>query len=133
MSIELTWLGHATWLINDGVHRILLDPFLNDSPTAPHKASEVDADFILVSHGHLDHVAECCGNRKSLRCHGNCRVRSGRMVCQSTRCKKNHRHEYWRLTLPSLWQRQNDSGNPQFATARRRLRRSRGWIFDNAW
>ncbi|MDA7880081.1 metal-dependent hydrolase [Mariniblastus sp.] len=58
MSIELTWLGHATWLINDGVHRILLDPFLNDSPTAPHKASEVDADFILVSHGHLDHVAD---------------------------------------------------------------------------
>ena len=58
MSIELTWLGHATWLINDGVHRILLDPFLNDSPTAPHKASEVDADFILVSHGHLAHVAD---------------------------------------------------------------------------
>ena len=48
MSIELTWLGHATWLINDGHHRILLDPFLNDSPTAPQKANEVDADFILV-------------------------------------------------------------------------------------
>ncbi|MCP4097579.1 MAG: metal-dependent hydrolase [Planctomycetaceae bacterium] len=58
MSIELTWLGHATWLINDGQHRILLDPFLNDSPTAPQKASEVDADFILVSHGHFDHVAD---------------------------------------------------------------------------
>ena len=58
MSIELTWLGHATWLINDGNHRILLDPFLNDSPTAPQKASEVDADFILVSHGHFDHVAD---------------------------------------------------------------------------
>lgn len=58
MSIELTWLGHATWLISDGNHRILLDPFLNDSPTAPQKASEVDADFILVSHGHFDHVAD---------------------------------------------------------------------------
>jgi L-ascorbate metabolism protein UlaG (beta-lactamase superfamily) len=58
MSIELTWLGHATWLINDGQHRILLDPFLNDSPTAPQKASAVDADFILVSHGHFDHVAD---------------------------------------------------------------------------
>lgn len=58
MSIELTWLGHATWLINDRHHRILLDPFLNDSPTAPQKANEVDADFILVSHGHFDHVAD---------------------------------------------------------------------------
>ncbi|MFT5300575.1 MAG: L-ascorbate metabolism protein UlaG (beta-lactamase superfamily) [Mariniblastus sp.] len=58
MSIELTWLGHATWLITHGEHRILLDPFLNDSPTAPQKAADVDADFILVSHGHFDHVAD---------------------------------------------------------------------------
>ena len=58
MSIELTWLGHATWLITHDSHRILLDPFLNDSPTAPKKAAEVDADFILVSHGHFDHVAD---------------------------------------------------------------------------
>lgn len=58
MSIDLTWLGHATWLIQYQQHRILLDPFLNDSPTAPMKASEVDADTILVSHGHFDHVAD---------------------------------------------------------------------------
>ncbi len=58
MSIELTWLGHATWMITHGPHKILLDPFLNDSPTAPVKADDVDADFILVSHGHFDHVAD---------------------------------------------------------------------------
>lgn len=58
MKIEVTWLGHATWLMETDEHRILLDPFLNDSPTAPRKASEVDADWILVSHGHFDHVAD---------------------------------------------------------------------------
>lgn len=58
MSIELTWLGHATWMITHGSHKILLDPFLNESPTAPTKAEHVDADFILVSHGHFDHVAD---------------------------------------------------------------------------
>ena len=58
MSIELTWLGHACWLIEHDGHRILLDPFLNDSPTAPKKAADVDADTILVSHGHIDHVAD---------------------------------------------------------------------------
>lgn len=58
MSIELTWLGHASWMISHGSHKILLDPFLNDSPTAPFKASEVEAEFILVSHGHFDHVAD---------------------------------------------------------------------------
>ena len=58
MSIELTWLGHATWLIKHGGHTVLLDPFLNDNPSAPKKAADVDADFILVSHGHFDHVAD---------------------------------------------------------------------------
>lgn len=58
MSIKLTWLGHATWKIETGGKTILLDPFLNDSPTAPVKAAEVDADLILVSHGHFDHVAD---------------------------------------------------------------------------
>src|SRR5438105_1907799 len=59
MSTELTWLGHATWLIKSGEHAILVDPFLDDSPTAPVKADAVECDFILVSHGHGDHIADC--------------------------------------------------------------------------
>lgn len=58
MSIKLTWYGHATWLISTGQHNILLDPFIDDSPTAPIKADELEVDFILVSHGHFDHVAD---------------------------------------------------------------------------
>src|SRR3569623_163985 len=58
MPIELTWRGHASWQLKTGGHMILVDPFLDDSPTAPVKASEVVADFILVSHGHFDHVAD---------------------------------------------------------------------------
>jgi L-ascorbate metabolism protein UlaG (beta-lactamase superfamily) len=57
-TIELTWLGHAAWLIKTGEHSIVLDPFLDDSPTAPIKAADLRADFILVSHGHFDHVAD---------------------------------------------------------------------------
>jgi len=58
MSIELTWLGHGSWGIETEKHKILLDPFLDDSPTAPIKARDAAADFILVSHGHFDHVAD---------------------------------------------------------------------------
>ena len=58
MAIEITWYGHATWMISIGTHKILLDPFLDENPSAPVKAAEVDADFILVSHGHFDHVAD---------------------------------------------------------------------------
>jgi L-ascorbate metabolism protein UlaG (beta-lactamase superfamily) len=58
MATELTWLGHGTWSIATGGHHVLLDPFLDDSPVAPVEADEVEADFILVSHGHYDHTAD---------------------------------------------------------------------------
>ena len=58
MTTEMTWLGHGSWAIETGGHTILLDPFLNDSPTSPVKADDVRADYILVSHGHFDHVAD---------------------------------------------------------------------------
>ncbi len=58
MACTLTWLGHGSWSIAVDGHSVLLDPFLDDSPTAPVKAADVAADFILVSHGHFDHVAD---------------------------------------------------------------------------
>lgn len=58
MPTLLTWLGHGSWLIESGGKSILLDPFLDDNPSAPVKAPDVAADFILVSHGHFDHVAD---------------------------------------------------------------------------
>ena len=58
MATQLTWLGHGTWLIETAGQRIILDPFLDDNPAAPVKAGEVQADCLLVSHGHFDHVAD---------------------------------------------------------------------------
>jgi L-ascorbate metabolism protein UlaG (beta-lactamase superfamily) len=58
MATELTWLGHGSWAVRSGDIKILLDPFLDQSPTAPVKSDRVDAQFILVSHGHFDHVAD---------------------------------------------------------------------------
>lgn len=58
MATELTWLGHGSWMIVTGGCTLLLDPFLDESPTAPLKSADVRADYILVSHGHFDHVAD---------------------------------------------------------------------------
>lgn len=58
MALEFRWLGHGSWQIQVDGLSILLDPFLNDNPSAPVKAEAVDADIILVSHGHFDHVAD---------------------------------------------------------------------------
>jgi L-ascorbate metabolism protein UlaG (beta-lactamase superfamily) len=58
MAITVTWLGHACWLIDTGSHKLLVDPFLDDCPTAACKAADVEAEFVLVTHGHGDHVAD---------------------------------------------------------------------------
>jgi L-ascorbate metabolism protein UlaG (beta-lactamase superfamily) len=58
MAIRLTWYGHACFLIRAGGADLLIDPFITGNPTAPVKAQEVKADFILVSHGHGDHLGD---------------------------------------------------------------------------
>lgn len=58
MSTKVTWLGHATLLIEVNGTRLLIDPFLSENPQATVKPEEAQADYILISHGHFDHVAD---------------------------------------------------------------------------
>src|SRR3990172_5200094 len=58
MATQITWYGHNAWSIETAGKTVLVDPFLDDSPTAPVKSDEVRADFILLSHGHGDHVGD---------------------------------------------------------------------------
>jgi L-ascorbate metabolism protein UlaG (beta-lactamase superfamily) len=58
MATRLCWLGHATLLLESDNYKILMDPFLTGNPKATMKADEVEANFIIVSHGHGDHVGD---------------------------------------------------------------------------
>ena len=58
MSTRVRWLGHACLLFESDGRHVLVDPFLTGNPAAASKADEVPADFILVSHGHGDHVGD---------------------------------------------------------------------------
>ncbi|MGD9723700.1 MAG: metal-dependent hydrolase [Pirellulales bacterium] len=58
MATTLRWLGHNCWLVNTRGKTLLVDPFLNDSPTAPVKADAVKPDYLLISHGHFDHISD---------------------------------------------------------------------------
>ena len=58
MATRLCWLGHACQLFESDGRRVLIDPFLTGNPKAAARADELAADFILVSHGHGDHVGD---------------------------------------------------------------------------
>ncbi len=56
--ISLTWYGHSVWQIDFSGTQILIDPFLSGNPVAPLTAEEAAADFIIVTHGHGDHLGD---------------------------------------------------------------------------
>jgi L-ascorbate metabolism protein UlaG (beta-lactamase superfamily) len=58
MSVKITWLSHSCFTIVAGGHRLLVDPFLDQNDKAPVKAAAVEADFILQTHAHFDHIAD---------------------------------------------------------------------------
>lgn len=58
MSIIVTWYGHATMGLETGGYKLLIDPFFSGNPAASTSHEKLSADFILVSHGHGDHVGD---------------------------------------------------------------------------
>ncbi len=58
MTNTLTWLGHAALFLQIGEIRLLVDPFLSGNPQAVIKVDAAQADYILVTHGHGDHVGD---------------------------------------------------------------------------
>jgi len=58
MSTKLTWFGHATLGLETGGFKLVIDPFFSGNPAATIPAEKVDADYLLVSHGHGDHIGD---------------------------------------------------------------------------
>jgi L-ascorbate metabolism protein UlaG (beta-lactamase superfamily) len=57
--MKFTYYGHACFAVVAGGKTLLFDPFITPNPLAQKiDAKKVGADFILVSHGHGDHVAD---------------------------------------------------------------------------
>jgi L-ascorbate metabolism protein UlaG (beta-lactamase superfamily) len=58
MSVKITWFGHSALGLELAGYQLLVDPYFTDNPAASTTAADVSADFILVTHGHFDHVGD---------------------------------------------------------------------------
>lgn len=59
-KVQARWLGHSAFKLLSGNGKIIyIDPFLKDNPATPENLKEVEkAHYILLSHGHEDHVGD---------------------------------------------------------------------------
>ncbi len=59
-GVEITWLGHGTFLFKTpGGQRVLIDPWVAGNPACPDSAKAIPSlDTILITHGHFDHLAD---------------------------------------------------------------------------
>jgi L-ascorbate metabolism protein UlaG (beta-lactamase superfamily) len=58
MATQITWYGHATIGLEINNLHILVDPYFSGNPAASITAAAVKADFILITHGHGDHIGD---------------------------------------------------------------------------
>ena len=57
--MKLKYFSHSAFQITtDSGKRILIDPFLDDNPTSPVKSDDVEADYIILTHAHNDHMGD---------------------------------------------------------------------------
>jgi L-ascorbate metabolism protein UlaG (beta-lactamase superfamily) len=58
--MHFTYYGHSCFLVETCGKKILFDPFITKNELAAHiDINDIEADYILISHGHLDHIDDC--------------------------------------------------------------------------
>jgi L-ascorbate metabolism protein UlaG (beta-lactamase superfamily) len=59
-GIKVTWLGHATFLIETpGGKKVIVDPWVTGNPATPADKKSFDRiDVMLCTHGHSDHIGD---------------------------------------------------------------------------
>ncbi|HKI94472.1 MAG TPA: metal-dependent hydrolase [Gemmatimonadales bacterium] len=70
MSLTLTFLGHAGFLLDAGQHKIVIDPFLTGNDLAKQKPADIRCGHVVLTHGHFDHIADAVAIAKANKATG---------------------------------------------------------------
>jgi len=58
MGTKITFYGHATLGIQSGDYRLIVDPYFKGNPACKVPLTDIQADYLLVTHGHSDHLGD---------------------------------------------------------------------------
>ena len=70
MKTLLTWYGHSTLGLQLGGYHLLIDPYFTGNAASRTRAEDVEADYILITHGHGDHLGDTLSIAQ--RCRATC-------------------------------------------------------------
>src|SRR5690625_583750 len=58
IELKISYHGHSFVRVETDSHKILIDPFITGNSLCDVEANTVEADVILLTHGHNDHVGD---------------------------------------------------------------------------
>jgi L-ascorbate metabolism protein UlaG (beta-lactamase superfamily) len=64
---KVTYLGHSAFYLEGKKGRLVIDPFISGNPNAKVKPQDIKVDFVLLSHGHDDHIGDALQIAKANR------------------------------------------------------------------
>lgn len=56
--LTIEYLGHSCFTATDGSKTIIIDPYLSSNPLSAASPKDIQADAVLLTHGHSDHLGD---------------------------------------------------------------------------
>lgn len=100
--INLLFHGHSCFEVRSQNSRIIIDPWLKENPLATISPDNIQVNYILVTHGHFDHLGDAIEISKNT---GAIIIGTAELTnyCDSKGCKTHRMHIGGSYIFNNLW------------------------------